>query len=307
MNIVPMFLNIFVPWSIFTFLCGLCASWLMYAQPGFVWVIIAVVFVGWLWSFYKALHARKNDPEPTWYSYVSLSVGLAMFAGVICGLITFETLTKPYFALRDLKTIKNLDVSKELGQNVMDAGIVHFAKGTALDGLKSWHFKNGELYCVAPIVMNDAKPQSQSYDFWAVGKECCSASTSDFRCGAWAIADAAGALRVTDDKDVPFYRLAVKQAETLYGIVATHPIFLKWSVDPMMEVNTYNTLAYKNYLFMVACAFVFSLFFVSMASCKYAWIGRGTKMEMYDDPTWNTAGYSNSRTSGPASLGYNAI
>jgi len=305
MNVVPMLLNILVPWGIFTFLCGLCSSWLMYAQPGFVWIIILLVFAGWGWSINNALRARRNDPDPTWYSYLALFVGIALVAGTLCGLMIFEELTRPYFALRDLKTIKNLDVGRELGQNVMDAGVVHFAKGTALDGLKSWHFKNGQLYCVAPLVMNNTQPSSQSYDFWAVGTECCSASTSDFRCGGWSMADAAGALRLTSDGDVPFYRLAVKQAETLYGIVATHPIFFKFSVDPVGEVNLYKALSYKYFMFMVSCAFVFSLFFVTMASCKYAWIGRGQKMEMYDDPTWNIAGYS--KTSGPASLGYNAI
>ena len=57
---------------------------------------------------------------------------------------------------------------------------------------------------VAPITLNGAS--LASYDFWAVGKNCCSDQMADFRCGAFKGLGAKGGVRVTDDVDRDFYR-----------------------------------------------------------------------------------------------------
>ena len=67
------------------------------------------------------------------------------------------------------------------GQQVMDAGIIMFANGSKLELQKSMGFKNQNIYCVAPIVMGGNTTMG-TYDFWAVGKDCCSGSTADFHC-----------------------------------------------------------------------------------------------------------------------------
>ena len=41
-------------------------------------------------------------------------------------------------------------------------------------------FKNLDLYCVAPIVVGDEA--IASYDFWAVGLNCCSGVPIEHRC-----------------------------------------------------------------------------------------------------------------------------
>ena len=41
-------------------------------------------------------------------------------------------------------------------------------------------FKNLDLYCVAPIVVGDEA--IASYDFWAVGLNCCSGVPKEHRC-----------------------------------------------------------------------------------------------------------------------------
>jgi len=295
MNILPMILNLFVPWGIFTFVCGICSSWVMYNQPGVVYMMLAITYLGWGMCLRKAAEARKDNPEPTWFTYVSLAVGIAVIAGTVCGMTLFQMYRRPFFQIRDLKVVRDLDAGKEYGQNWMDAGILEFKQGSRLDGLRTWHFKHGSLYCVAPIVVDDSKPETQSYDFWAVGQDCCSLSSSDFRCGAWAQPGVRKAIRIVDDEASPFFRLAVKQAETLYGIVASHPIFFEWSYDPEAEVAGWNRKAFSNYIFMVCVAFVCSLFLLAMATCNFAFIGRSGRMEMFDDPYWNADVYKSTQ------------
>lgn len=298
MNVLPMFLNVVVPWAIFTVVCGLSSSWVMYRQPAIVWTFMVVFLIGWVVLLRKAIDVRRNDPEPSWLTYVTLMVGVAILSGILCGTMNFSRYKRPYLQIMDLKIVRDLDTGRELGQNWMDAGILEFKQGSELDGLKSWHFKHGTVYCVAPIVVNGSVPETQSYDFWAVGEDCCSISSSDFRCGSWAVAGARKGVRVIDSEAAPFYRLAVKQAESLYGIVATHPIFVRWSRDPELEVAAWNMIAFKNFILMVIVAFVFSLFFVLTAVCNFALLGRGVRMEIYGDAEWNSDGPK--RSLGPA-------
>jgi len=236
-----------------------------------------------------------------------LAIGVAIVSGLACGLHNFMTLSRPFYEIEDLKVIHQLHVGSEQGQNFMDAGIVYFAHGSELDRGKSWHFKHHTLYCVAPIV--DKSPQfatatgetggiTPSYDFWAVGKDCCSPSSSDFRCGNWDSSKARSAIRVLDDSAIPYYRLAVQQAETLYGLVAAHPIFFEWAEDPLAKVNGWMATVFKDYLFMVATALVVSLFAVSLTTCRFSMIARkGSRLErdyyydqgwgdFYKDDTW---------------------
>jgi len=295
MNIIPMFLNLVVPWTMFVFCCGITSFQIMYTRPGMVYGLLGFVALLWLISVGVAIWARRYDPEPTWFSYLALSFGIAALAGTLCGMQNFKIYSQRYYELQDLKVISHLDVSKERGSNVLDAGIVYFANGNRLDGQKSWHFKHQTLYCVAPVVANQSAPTTQSYDFWAVGKDCCSISSSDFRCGPfWGSQRARAAIRVLDDRSLPFYRLAVKQAETLYGIMSSHPVFFTWSQDPLQEVNSWNLRAFKNFLFLCAFSFVVSLFCLAFITFQYAWIGRresAYEVDIYSDPMWRSGGY----------------
>jgi len=293
MNIIPMFLNVFLPWGVFVFCDGLTSFWTMYHEPHLVWSLITLVFAVGMVLMIMAAAARKNVAEPTWFSYVALAYAVAAGCGTVCGMGNYFTYSKPFYAIQDLKVVHQVDAGRELGQDLMDAGILYFANNNRLDIARSWHFKHRDLYCVAPVMTNGTRPLTHSYDFWAVGKGCCSTASADFRCGPdWNSVTTHSGLRVLDSDALANYRLAVKQAETLYGIVATHPIFFTWSEDPLTEVNSWNMKAYHNYIFMVVFTFVVSLAFVIFATCKYAWIGRAASayaMDFYSDPDWKTA------------------
>eukprot|EP00439_Symbiodinium_sp_Y106_P075243 s846_g14.t2 len=77
---------------------------------------------------------------------------------------------------------------------------------------------------VAPIVgPGVSTPLRQTYDFWAIGKDCCSVGASDFRCGSWGSTQAHTGLREVNEADLEYYRLAVQQAASLYDIMALGP------------------------------------------------------------------------------------
>jgi len=292
MNVIPMFLNVFVPWGVFVFCCGICSFWVMYAHPTLAWSLITAVFLLWLACVFTALWARRFDPDPTWFSYAALMVGIMALAGTIAGLQNYHRFSKPYFEIHDLQVIKGVDASFVPGKNVMDAGIVHFASGNHLDHGKSWHFMFHNTYCVAPIVTNGTAPATQSYDFWAVGKDCCSLGASDFRCGSWGDVSSSGGIRLTESVSkgaLKYYKLAVQQASSLYDIRAPNPIFLTWSSHPTAEVSSWNQQVFKNFMVMAAFALICNIFCMTMASCMYAFLGRARSvyaMDILEQSNW---------------------
>lgn len=275
MSITPLVLMLVLPWGAFTITCSLSAFRTRYLYPSLVNAAIVICILFWLSSIPTAIWARFKNPEPTWYSYLALTLGVAVITGPLCGDWVYTTLMEPYYRVMDLKVLNNVDISSTRGDSLMDAGLVDFSRGNKLDGMKSWHFKHGATYCVAPIVSNrtDGSPTG-SYDFWAVGKDCCSLTASDFRCGAWGHPHSNKAIRALSDEDLPFYRLAVQQAETLYGVVAANPIFFKWSLDPQREVASWEHKGFMNFLFCICTALVTSLLALVCAVWRYAWLGR---------------------------------
>jgi len=293
MNVVPMFLNVFVPWGVFILCCGLSSFWVMYAHPRIAWGLIGFMYALCVLMIAVAFWARRFEPDPTWFTYAALAVLVMAIGGTVAGQANFKNFSEPYFKIHDLKVIREIDASYTPGKNVMDGGIFMFGSGNGLDETRSWHFTFKHTYCVAPIITNTTAPLSQSYDFWAVGKDCCSTSSSDFRCGSWGLAGKGGGIRMLSGGDMKYYKLAVQQAESLYNINAPNPILLTWSSSPDLEVSSWNQQVFKNYMMMVAVALVASLFFMTLATCSYAFIGRSKSAyatDFYDEDNWQQGG-----------------
>merc|ERR1740138_1916629 len=123
-------------------------------------------------------------------------------------------------------------------------------------------FKNENIYCVAPIVMTNVtngKTQEvamKTYDFWAVGVNCCSGHVPDFKCGEYSNPDARWGLRVMDYDAREMFRLAVKEAEASFNIKAPHPIFVHWMMDPEAEVQAYKDDGFRFYMKYVGTVFL---------------------------------------------------
>jgi len=294
-----MFLNIIVPWGIFMYCYGLCSFHLMYSKPLLAWTAISLVFVLWLVCVLLAYCARKYHPDPTWFTFFSALVLICTIWGIFGGLHNLNTFERPYYTLGEMTTKSGVDPSTMSGEDAMDAGIVNFLPGSVLDARKTWHFKKEALYCVAPIVGPSGQPPlQQTYDFWAVGKDCCTVGASDFRCGSWGSTTAHTGLRELNDKDLIYYQLAIKQAESLYAIRAPHPIFLEWVEDNgasssggatdnnantatgIPKVDSWHAQSFKNYAVSAVTNLIFDIFCVALASARFAWLGRS--MSSYD-------------------------
>merc|ERR1719456_178861 len=112
----------------------------------------------------------------------------------------------------------------------MDFGILDFHRNASINRKYAMAFKNGITYCVAPLDMADKK--LSSYDFWAVGINCCSKTGSsqyDYHCSQ---EDAHSGLRVARESERSFYQLAVNQAAATHGIAANNPLFFEMVANP---------------------------------------------------------------------------
>merc|ERR1719162_1578090 len=138
---------------------------------------------------------------------------------------------------------------------MMDAGRVEFVKDTALNLNKAYAFQNLDSYCVAPLTIHSDATGSDlplnSYDFWAVGINCCdtdsSTNTVSFKCGAYKSSKASQGLRLMKDDERSFFRLAVQQATSAHQINSVHPLFFHWTTDATAELESYREKGFKTF------------------------------------------------------------
>jgi len=274
MNIIPPFFNTLLPWCIFIGVNGVLTFRFHHAYPWFTRFIVLGALLPVFIFGHSAYQVRKRrDPNPKWHKFACLSCFLAHLTATIVGEANFEANLQPYYILQDMKAYPLLDARFERGQNTMDAGRVSFADGNHLDLGKSWHFTRGTVYCVAPIV-GASPPSTGSYDYWAVGTDCCSASSADFRCGDYDKMSARSGLRSLDLVSMPLYRLAVQQAEIVHNLFSAHPIFFTWTTDPLAKMQKMKEDGFNMFLMSCFAYFVVCLILMLIAMYKFAWIGR---------------------------------
>jgi len=288
MNILPMFLVVFVPWGIFAGVAGVCGFSFMFYYPSIATGIVGLFWLLWLVSIGYAVWARIHEPEPMWYTFIAIMLGFAVVGGTCVGYSAYAYSFK-YHEVMDLKNITNFDAGAAESQDVMDGSIFHFDSTNHLDAQKSWHFKKGTLYCVVPIVGSDPTPDTQYFDFWAVGKDCCSETSSDFRCNDAQIPTTRTALRIMDETDQLHYRLATQQAQKLYRLLINEPIFFEWYQDVDSVVTGWSTSSVAVYTEALVFFFVVCLFCMTMAVVAFSYIGRTKSvydMDFYDEDNW---------------------
>lgn len=271
-NLVAICVNIFLPWALFSAVFAAMSFSCHYKHPALSWLVVVLGFVAVCISGLLAHRTRMRDRDPMWYTFSTLALLFAVVVGTIVGDMNYWFNMQPFYDIENLNTYPSVNPAREKGQQLMDAGRVYFADGAALDTRKAIGFKNLDLYCVAPIVQGDE--QLSSYDFWAVGINCCSGVSSDFRCGEFNNPHARSGLRLMRDDQRPFFRLAVQQAEAAYNIKATHPLFFYWMQDPVAEMNAYRDNGFKYYLLGMFTHFAFNLFCVVCAVVGFSKIGQ---------------------------------
>eukprot|EP00747_Dinoflagellata_sp_TGD_P164225 gnl/TRDRNA2_/TRDRNA2_183856_c0_seq1.p1 gnl/TRDRNA2_/TRDRNA2_183856_c0~~gnl/TRDRNA2_/TRDRNA2_183856_c0_seq1.p1 ORF type:complete len:503 (+),score=67.53 gnl/TRDRNA2_/TRDRNA2_183856_c0_seq1:222-1730(+) len=177
------------------------------------------------------------------FMFVTTAI-VALCAGLI-GAYAWRYSFEPWIALDALQRYYGVNPAQISGDRLQDAGIVHWSPGTAVDRAHGGCFTQvGTTYCIAPIIqggqvldaLGDA-PATGSYDFFAVGIDCCTCPNQDFRCGGWNNPTARAGLRSVDYRSRPMYRLAVDDWTAAYTKKSSHPMFFEWVKDPEKEFN----------------------------------------------------------------------
>jgi len=276
MNLLAIMVNIFFPWLTFCSIFAGMSFSLHYQRPVVSWLLVALGVLASATSGFLAWKTAEREREDMWYTFAALALLLATILAAVFGDFNFWVNMQPYYDIENLNTYPSVDPARERGQQLMDSGRVYFADNVALDMRKTMGFKNLDVYCVAPIVSKPWKgePPMDTYDFWAVGTNCCSGVSSDFRCGEFNNKNARAGLRLMREDQRPFFRLAVQQAEAAYNIKAPHPIFYYWMQDPVEETNAYKNDGFKYFLLGMFTHFAFNCFCVVCALFAFSKLGR---------------------------------
>jgi len=268
MNLPAILANIFLPCLVFTLIYAILSFHIHYRHQKVGTLIGFVGTVLVLWVFYLGYQAHQKSKEgynvdPSWYYFCAIALLLAIVLGMVAGDLNFWYHMQPVYDIENLNVYPSVNPAKERGGQLMDGGRMYFTDGTKLDLEKSMSFRNYDQYCVVPIVHGSTK--LTSYDFWAVGLNCCKGVAAEFRCGEFNNAKARSGLRLMRDTQRPFFRLAVQQAEAAYSISAQHPLFFYWMEDPTAEVKSYRDDGYKQFMVGIFTHFCFNLLCVVIA------------------------------------------
>jgi len=229
------------------------ASWalygLAYVLTAYRVLVLAVLVASVIYAQYWRSCYRKSLIFWAWLPCVHIiHCALAIGFGTALGHYLWQHYLGPYHELSRLKVYNGLNVDTTPGTEVMDAGLVEFSDLAGVDRARGGCYKNyGHTYCVAPIVNRGRlsptgvgnMPHYGSYDYFAVGVDCCTCPMTDFRCGDWFDPDAQGGLRSIDEASRPKFHLAVQDWAASFGKDVAHALFFTWAKDPIHTFHGY--------------------------------------------------------------------
>jgi len=274
LNVYAICFAFIVPWLIFAAVSGLLSFTVRHLTPTLAWGLCLALFgLVALFGFIARTTADRrasgdHDAAPNWFTFLCIASSLGWFGGVVCGNYNFSHNMRPFYNVEDLNTYVGVDPSTARGPELMDAGRAMFTEESRLDLSKSMGFRSTETYCVAPVTMGESP--LATYDFWAVGVNCCSGNAGDFHCGQFNNPHAGAGLRLMNDEQRSFYRLAVQQAEAAYQIQALHPVFFIWMEDPVAEMQAYQDDGFRFFLLGLASFFVIQFALTIIAAILFS-------------------------------------
>mmetsp|Transcript_86916 Transcript_86916/g.243555 ORF Transcript_86916/g.243555 Transcript_86916/m.243555 type:complete len:319 (-) Transcript_86916:97-1053(-) len=232
--------------------------------------LCCLLFVGLALSAMMSLRTEGAGRGKVIYAAAALG---GTVAGFLLGDNTWWKYTNNYYNYLDMASYVNVDPGVDVGQSFMDAGTIYFKEGSFPLARKGLAFHNGATYCVAPIVRAPLQllpgqsspttlrtatgfnlPSSGTIDFWAVGTNCCGKTGTDepFTCGDAQSQIARSGARVLNNAERSMYVLAVQEWSASTGLPVRHPIFFKWSKDPISDqIDYYENAWYSLWLYLV--------------------------------------------------------
>jgi hypothetical protein len=229
--------------------------WIRYNHRMFS-VIICPLFAGLFCIFqtFKAKLKFNHRLSSRGAIMTAVSCWLALIGGSLGGDCNYWWYMRTYYDFQDLAMYMNIDPLSDKGQSFMDAGQIYFKESTFVATTKAVAYVNNGIYCAAPIIRQPienqennkdvlgalAVPPSGTFDFWAIGKDCCGMGGDQFKCGAVGDPKARAGLRMLRDDIRPFYMLAVQEWTAGLHLPAKHPLFFHWVADPLISVDNYK-------------------------------------------------------------------
>lgn len=271
-NIGIMLASLVLPWVIFGLTFSMMSFYFHYRYPRNTQLFLVALFLFVAGLAAASVSAARSGAGgkhgSAWSMVLAGSVLMAFFLGLLAGDWNYMEHMSKFYDVLNLNTYENINPASTVGHQLMDGGRITFVEGSHLDVNKAIGFKNLAVYCVAPIVNSAADaPSTGSFDFWAVGKDCCTGEIGDFgSCGATDDPNVHAALRLMDDELRPYFRLAVQQAEATFNIKATHPMFYTWLSSPDTEMVRYEEQGYKSFIIGLFMFFAFQALVVGFAA-----------------------------------------
>lgn len=278
LNAVAIMVNVFVPWLLFCVVFALMSFSWHHSAPVACYVVVVLIFFFVMVTFGLLAHMARlrraketeEEYEPMWYGFLFTTCVIGIAMGVLLGCHNYDLRMNKVYDYEQLATYRDIDPANFVGQQLVDAGRVQFIDKSYLDITRSMGFKSNDIYCVAPIVSNKTSDKTY-YDFWAVGKNCCSGLQGDFNCKSPSGTNAAkGGLRLMNDAERPFYRLAVQQAEATYKINTHKPLFFVWGMDPVKYTEELHYNALTMYITGIMAGLCVQVFLVVSTTLVFA-------------------------------------
>jgi len=253
-----------VPPLIFFWTTTFLSFYTHFKYPKRVWPIAFLAIFPVFFSAFATFKNYKIGLDTRWSIASTLLFAIAFGTGMLFGDINYLTNMSHFYFISSLKSYSNIKPADVSGTQLMDAGRVQFAEGTKLMIDMGMSFTMWDTYCVAPLGSANSGSVSAlaSYDFWAIGKNCCRSDNPTFACGQYQNINARSGLRQTDEQERVYYNLAVQQAEAAYGIEAKHPIFFHWVEDADATMQKYFTNGFRAWVFMIFCQMTVNAFVV---------------------------------------------
>lgn len=195
------------------------------------WPAVIGITIALLAAFVASAALSRGTP---FRFYASVFCIVALCSSFIVGLVANSMAISEFWFLYDSNTYVNV-LPSEPAIAFADGGKFVFADGSRIDNSRALGYRDGETFCVAPVIDDAVEPAAIQY--WAVGKDCCTARGS-FECDdAWN-AKAHSGIKVADSAGAKF-AAALRMAEVAYSITsAEKPLLVRWVVDPeTVELN----------------------------------------------------------------------
>jgi hypothetical protein len=248
LNTWSLVLSILLPWLVFFATLILLSSSVHYEHPqAATWLSVACLLVPIGCAYAVAVERYSQKNSPSWFSYLALTSFVAWLSGCLLGTYSWTTYLEPYYERAELGIGKNVTTTSPGGE-YMDASVLAFSNTTYIDGALAMGFKAADLYCIAPFISGaeltpanaTGKGAPASYDFWAVGINCCNPfQPASFSCGPVPQeGDVLGGMRLMSKEKQQPYRKALAMASAQYNItIGEDPVLMEPVLDPLQQLD----------------------------------------------------------------------